>query len=182
MMTTIAEKIKLKSLLLVIMIVSLGWIGIISYIILTYDLLDTWDNMLCYPAVDILVDNVDNIDDLNIYCESDVGSYLIANGGHPYIDCRAEVYDIALNNNKDILYEYHLLLWGIYKGELINDVTIVNKFQADYDFDYYIITETNSSNNNTHYLYDIIRDTAYCNYKNDYFGIYSYKHALNFAN
>lgn len=182
LMEHIVKTARLKMILGLICFLCVGCVGVISYVILSLDLLEMFDNMLYLPAVDILVDNVDNLDDLKVYTEPEAGSYLIYKGGHPYIDCRAEVYDIALNDNKDILYEFHLLLYGVYKNEIIDDTAIVQQFQADYDFDYYIIPSHNVTVNNLSYLYDKIRDTAYCNYKNESFGIYSYKHDVQFAN
>lgn len=149
-------------------------VAITGYVTITGNFTETYNNLRGITAIDTLTRNVEDIDSLKIYTDADVGSYLIVSNGHPYIDCRAEVYDIKLNGSNDVLNEYHNLLLGYYEGKPINDENVVHQFQDKYDFDYYVLSKNMmESELNIRYMYKILSDELYCNYEDEYYAIYS---------
>lgn len=165
-----------------VMLLCITWIGIVGYLTITYDLIKVWDKSLGYDMVPLLQNNVTCTQNLKLYTDMELGSYLIANDMKPYIDCRAEVYDINLNGTVDILGEYHELLLGSYKGADISELSTLQQFQQDYDFDYYLIPKREYGEGiMISALHDNIRQNAYCNYEDEYYGIYSFKDNRAFA-
>lgn len=68
-----------------------------------------------------------------------VGSYAIYLGLKPYMDCRAEVYDININHKKDILSEIQDLSSNIYQDMALDEGGIL-LFDKEYQPDYYVLT------------------------------------------
>ena len=76
-----------------------------------------------------------------------VGSYCIYKGFRPYMDCRAEVYDININHTKDVLSEIHGFSDNVYHGIPLCEGGIL-LVEADYHPDYYVLTKYSDADRN----------------------------------
>ncbi len=125
------------------------------------------DYGLGQKAVNTLTANIDNPSDVTLCCiPADVGSFAISQGYRVYFDCRAEMYDIAINKHKDILSEYLGIIGGKYNGN--NTDTFMMDFNEDYSFDYYVVS------NRSDFVIDSLSQYAFCNYSDECYSIYSF--------
>lgn len=90
-------------------------------------------------------DAVDFVADLNdqatiFTTTAHVGSYGIYRHLKPYMDCRAEVYDIDINHQSDILLEIHELSDNYYQN-LQLDFGGIELLQDTYHPNYYVLTK-----------------------------------------
>lgn len=102
-----------------------------------------------------------------------VGSYCIYKGLKPYMDCRAEVYDININKQADILSEIYNL-----SDDMFHDIDLDNGgfelLDEYYHPDYYVLTRYSGADMNIKkYLEQADAD---CLYDGDSVWIYSMDH------
>lgn len=100
--------------------------------------------LACGTKIQEIIDAVDFVADLEedatvFTTTAHVGSYGIYKHLKPYMDCRAEVYDDAINGKSDILSEIHGLSGGVYQDMALTEGGI-HKLQQDYQPDYYVLT------------------------------------------
>lgn len=107
-----------------------------------------------------------------------VGSYCIYKGLKPYMDCRAEVYDININKQKDVLSEIQSFSDDKYHGMKLSDGGI-NAVEADYHPDYYVLTSYSDADMNIRSALDNKHD-AYCLYSGTHVWIYSFSDSKSF--
>lgn len=99
------------------------------------------------------------------------GSYSIYRKLRPYMDCRAEVYDDAINKTSDILSQIHGLSSGTYKGMPLADGGL-EQLQQDYRPDYYVLTRYSDADRN---MKDALEKTdAVCLYDSHDVWVYRY--------
>lgn len=124
--------------------------------------------------IETMNDNLD-MDGLRLFTTSEVGSYSTIYGAKPYYDCRAEVYDKALNHQSDVIVEFVDVCHDMADGAF--SVEDAKAFQEKYDFDYWILSK------------DILRAGpvleeagAVCNHPagDDKHAVYSFKHTDRF--
>ena len=157
-----------------VIIACIVWVISIGYFTVESNFISQYHKGKGFYAVDVLINNISDTDDVTVFSDVDVGSYMIVRGLHPYIDCRAEVYDIRVNNEKDILNEYHYLLLGEYNGQSLEDASVVQQFMDTYNFDYYIlIKDVGRYDLEIRHMYEVIEEELYCNYEDEYYAIYS---------
>ena len=103
-------------------------------------------------AIDWLYDTV-GTDQSIITTTAHVGSYGIYRGFHPYTDCRAEVYDININHQRDILTEIHGLSDNQFNSVKLDDGGL-EQFDEYYEPDYYVLTSYSDADMNLKHALD----------------------------
>ena len=99
-----------------------------------------------YMAEDdvLTIDAVNHIDDKSArvmcYGSIDAGSYVIFLGMKPYMDCRMETYDIAINGKTDAMQE--LVDFSIDMFKVEDPDSVFMTFQDKYNFDYWIVRKS----------------------------------------
>lgn len=117
------------------------------------------------------MDDAIDIRDLKLFTTSEVGSYCTIYGAKPYYDCRAEVYDIALNQSSDVLSEFPVVCTAMSRDEFT--VQDVLDFQEKYDFDYWILHKELRPSEHV-----FLEAGAVCSHSagEDGYAVYSFKH------
>lgn len=106
-----------------------------------------------------------------------VGSYCIYKDLKPYMDCRAEVYDININEQSDILSEIHNLSDNKYQNVPL-DAGGIMMLDTDYHPDYYVLTSYSDADMNIKAALD--NTEAFCLYAGENVWIYSFKDSEKF--
>lgn len=121
-------------------------------------------------AVDLLTERMPNATVFNVTAH--VGSYCIYKDLKPYMDCRAEVYDININAQSDILSEIHNLSDNKYKNTALDAGGII-MLNCDYHPDYYVLTRYSDADMNIKVALDEAQVSCLYDGKNVW--IYSFK-------
>ena len=108
--------------------------------------------LACGTKSQEIVDAVDFVAELNpnatvFTTTAHVGSYSIYRHLKPYMDCRAEVYDDAINQQSDILSEIHGLSNNLYRDTKL-DAGGIELLQQEYHPDYYVLTKYSDADQN----------------------------------
>lgn len=160
----VSKKSKIMSAVLLVLLAgvtaafffSLDGINTLSNVFITENDINSEDrieytNSQTEGAVEYILDNYPQAQDLKIYSGYNDGAYLEFNGIHPYIDPRAEVFLKANNSKEDVLEEYYNL-----QCEGSDEKAFLNK----YDFDLILVSKNDV-------LYDYLEND------NDYKELYS---------
>ena len=121
------------------------------------------------------MDDAMDMTDLKLFTTAEVGSYCTIYGAKPYYDCRAEVYDIALNEKSDVLTEFVAICHDMKNGIFTVDDAMM--LQEKYDFDYWILSKDILQAGS------VLEDAgAVCNHPagSDKHAVYSFKHDNTF--
>lgn len=126
-------------------------------------------------TIDLLSDRSPNATVFNVTAH--VGSYSIYKGLRPYMDCRAEVYDINVNKCIDVLSEIHDFSDNMFHDVQLDEggILLVND---TYNPDYYVLTRYSDADMNIKAALD--NTEAFCLYAGENVWIYSFEDSEKF--
>lgn len=120
--------------------------------------------LACGTKIQVIIDAGDLVADISPEAKifnttAHVGSYGIYKHLKPYMDCRAEVYDDAINQKQDILSEIHDLSANQYNGIAL-DAGGIELLDEAYHPDYYVLTRYSDADRNIKKALDKLHKTC----------------------